>query len=102
MAAVMRHTVAEGLIVLRQRAAVSVVLALALGYEDLNDHHTLRTDTALQTAVGRDSNLGSSSTLCRFENRADADTLWQVSACLVDVFIESFKKPPKKYHKYNK
>jgi hypothetical protein len=75
---------------LRQR-----VYALALGYEDLSDHYTLRTDTALQTAVGRDTDLGSSSTLCRFENRVDADMLWQISTILVDVFIESFKKPPK-------
>jgi hypothetical protein len=82
-----RHSMLD---LLRQR-----VYALALGYEDLNDHHTLRTDTALQTAVGRDSELGSSSTLCRLENRADADTLWQISSSLVDVFIESFDKPPK-------
>jgi hypothetical protein len=33
---------------LRQR-----VYALALGYEDLNDHHSLRQDTALQTALAR-------------------------------------------------
>ena len=32
---------------LRQR-----IYAIALGYEDLNDHQTLRTDTALRTAVG--------------------------------------------------
>ena len=50
---------------LRQR-----VYALALGYEDLNDHVTLRKDTALQTAVGRDTDLASNATLCRFENRA--------------------------------
>ena len=82
-----RHSMLD---LLRQR-----VYGLALGYEDLNDHYTLRTDTALQTAVGRDSELGSSSTLCRLENRADADTLWQISSSLVDVFIESFDKPPK-------
>ncbi len=76
---------------LRQR-----VYAIALGYEDLNDHDTLRKDTALQTAVGRDSTLGSRSTLCRFENWVKPDALWHISASLVDVFIESFKKPPKK------
>jgi len=75
---------------LRQR-----VYAIALGYEDLNDHYTLRKDTALQTAVGRDSDLGSQSTLSRFENWATPDALWQISISLVDVFIESFKKPPK-------
>ena len=75
---------------LRQR-----VYAIALGYEDLNDHDTLRTDTALQTAVGRDSDLSSRSTLCRFENWVTPDSLWQISSTLVDVFIESFKRPPK-------
>ena len=75
---------------LRQR-----VYAIALGYEDLNDHDTLRTDTALQTAVGRDNDLSSRSTLCRFENWVNTDSLWHISSSLVDVFIESFKQRPK-------
>jgi hypothetical protein len=56
---------------LRQR-----IYALALGYEDLNDHLTLRKDTALQTAVGRDTDLTSNATLCRFENRATQKMSW--------------------------
>jgi hypothetical protein len=75
---------------LRQR-----VYALAQGYEDLNDHITMRKDTALQTAVGRDSDLASNSTLCRFENQATPHTCRQISQELVEVFIESYKKPPK-------
>jgi len=59
---------------LRQR-----VYALALGYEDLNDHLTLRKDTALQTAVGRQTDLASNSTLCRFENRATQKMCRQIS-----------------------
>ena len=43
------------------------VYALALVYEDLNDHDELRFDPALQTAVGADAVLASASTLCRFE-----------------------------------
>jgi len=74
---------------LRQR-----IYALALGYEDLNDHVTLRKDTALQTAVGRDSDLASNATLCRFENRATQKMCWQISRELVEVFIESHAKPP--------
>ena len=46
------------------------VHALALGYEDLNDHDTLRDDPVVQTACDRDQSLASSSTLCRFEQRA--------------------------------
>jgi hypothetical protein len=65
-----------------------------LGYEDLNDHNTLRKDKAFQTAVGCDKDMASAPTLCRLENRADPKMLWQISSNLVDVFIESFKKPP--------
>lgn len=71
------------------------VYAIALGYEDLNDHATLRKDTALQTAVERDDDLGSSPTLCRFENRATDEDFWAISSALVEVFIESHKRPPK-------
>ena len=53
--------------------------AIALGYEDLNDHDGLRQDVALQTAVERDQWLASASTLCRFENRADRETAWRLS-----------------------
>ncbi|AGW14374.1 IS1380 family transposase [Megalodesulfovibrio gigas] len=74
---------------LRQR-----VYALALGYEDLNDHDVLRNDPALQTAVGRDVELASAATLCRFENRVDKASLWALSALLVDVFLESHATPP--------
>jgi len=75
---------------LRQR-----IYSLALGYEDLNDHDALRKDTAIQTAVGKDEDLASSPTLCRFENFADKQMCWDMSKTLVEIFIESFKKPPK-------
>lgn len=75
---------------LRQR-----VYGLALGYDDLNDHIDLRKDTVLQTAVGRDTALASNATLCRFENRATQKMCWQISQSLLEVFIESHKKPPK-------
>lgn len=74
---------------LRQR-----VYGLALGYEDLNDHSTLRKDPALQTAVEQDKDLASTSTLCRFENWVTFDALWDISRTLIDVFIESFEKEP--------
>ena len=50
---------------LRQR-----IYGLALGYEDLNDHDSLRHDLLWQTATDRTEELGSCSTLCRLENRA--------------------------------
>ena len=75
---------------LRQR-----VYALALGYEDLNDHATLRADPGLQTAVERDAPLASSPTLCRWENRADRETAWAVHRVLVERFIASYQRPPR-------
>jgi hypothetical protein len=74
---------------LRQR-----IYGLALGYEDLNDHGTLRIDPAIQTAVGRDKSLASSPTLCRFENWAGAQSCWEISRQLVEMFIESFSSAP--------
>jgi hypothetical protein len=81
----------DGLSLLRQR-----VYALALGYEDLNDHHTLRRDAAIQTAVDCDQVLASSSTLCRWENRADRATAGRIHAVIIEQFMASFKRAPKK------
>ncbi len=72
---------------LRQR-----LYAISLGYEDLNDHETLRQDVALQTAVECDQSLASASTLCRFENRADRESAWRLHEVLVDQFVASFKR----------
>lgn len=58
-----------GLKMLRQR-----VYGRCLGYEVLNDQQTLRHDTAIQTAVEKDSQLASPPTLCRFENCGDRKT----------------------------
>ncbi len=76
---------------LRQR-----IFGLALGYEDLNDHQSLRGDPALQTAVERDEPLASASTLCRWENRADRQTAWRMHAVMIEQFIASFRRAPKR------
>jgi len=78
------------LTMLRQR-----VFGLCLGYEDLNDHHALRHDLALQTGVDRAGALASAPTLCRLENRADRAAAWAVNRALVEQFIASHKRPPK-------
>src|SRR3954467_2685590 len=69
------------------------VLAIALGYEDLNDHQTLRTDPALRLAAGKApdpaTNLASPPTLCRLENRVGRQAPVRVSGVLVDRFIAS-------------
>jgi len=82
------HTILE---MLRQR-----VYGIALGYEDLNDHNTLRHDSAFQTFVNKDSKLASSPTLCRFENKATRKIAIGIHKQIVEVFIASFKKTPKK------
>lgn len=81
----------NSLSLLRQR-----VYALALGYEDLNDHESLRLDLAIQTALGRSEELASGPTLCRWENRADRETAVRMHEVIVEQFIASFKKAPKK------
>ena len=74
---------------LRQR-----IYGLALGYEDLNDHDTLRKDLAWQSGVERGEELASSPTLCRLENRADRRTAAAMSRVLVEQFVKSFKAAP--------
>jgi len=87
------------LIVHDQRALIAQrIIALALGYEDLNDHQALRTDPALQLAAGaipdQDAPLASPATLCRLENRIDRPTLVRFAAALVDQFIAAHPEPP--------
>jgi Transposase DDE domain group 1 len=74
------------------------IIALALGYEDLNDHQKLRTDPALQVAAGKvpepDVPLASSPTLCRLENRVNRKTLFRAAEVLVDQFLAAHPAPP--------
>jgi len=71
------------------------VYALAQGWEDLNDHDTLRDDPILQTAVGKTDSLASAPTLCRMEHRSDRQAAIELNRLLVQTFIESFgDKPP--------
>jgi hypothetical protein len=74
---------------LRQR-----IYGLALGYEDLNDHETLRKDAALQTATQTDHELASASTLCRWENRADRETAGLIAEWMIELFIRSYRRAP--------
>jgi len=80
----------EVLTMVRQR-----VHAVALGYEDLNDHDALRADPVVQTACERDESLASSSTLCRFEQRAERQWAIAIQRQLVEQFIGSFAYRPR-------
>ncbi|WP_419607478.1 transposase, partial [Thiolapillus sp.] len=97
------------------------VYGLALGYEDLNDHDDLRKDSTLALLVGkrdltgeqrvreqdRGNPLAASSTLNRLElgipKSAISDRYKRIAAdneamdrLLVDLFLESYRKPPRK------
>ena len=73
-------------------------LAIAMGYEDGNDHHDLRRDPLLQllTERGLDPTqpLASPSTLCRLENRMDRKSLAKLAEVFVEQFIASHPTPP--------
>jgi len=70
------------------------VYGLALGYEDLVDHKTLRHDPGYQTVVGRIDELASAPTLSRLENGADREACWAMHRVLLDTFMDSFDEPP--------
>jgi hypothetical protein len=78
------------------------IFALAAGYEDLNDHQTLRDDTLLKAVTdrrlrGRQSEedpLSSPPTLCRLENRITRADLARMAGVLVEAFVASHPAPP--------
>jgi hypothetical protein len=74
------------------------IIALAAGYEDLNDHQTLRADPAFQLAVGQspddDWKLASPPTLCRLENRISRRSLIRIADVLLDQFIAAHREAP--------
>ena len=75
---------------LRQR-----VYDIAAGYEDVDDHKALRHDHFFQAMVGKEVPLASTSTLSRFENNVDRQSLIEISKQLVEHFIARHKRPPK-------
>lgn len=84
-----RHLQAE---LLRQR-----IFAIALGYEDANDHATLRSDPILKAAVSRrpesSADLASQPTLSRLENRVSRTQLRRLSEALLDAYLAAHPGP---------
>jgi hypothetical protein len=74
------------------------IFGIALGYEDLNDHQSLREDPLFQVlserGVRADLPLASPPTLCRLENRVDRQTLGQIATVFVETFIRSHTTAP--------
>lgn len=74
------------------------ILGIALGYEDLNDHQSLREDPLFQIlserGIKEDLPLASPPTLCRLENRVDRKALARIAEVLVEAFIASHTTAP--------
>lgn len=80
---------------LRQR-----VYGIIAGYEDQNDHHTLRHDPIFQLicsdSPGEHPLTASQPTLSRFENSIDIPSLNRLQDLLVELFIAQFEEPPQR------
>jgi Transposase DDE domain group 1 len=73
------------------------VFGILAGYEDQNDHDTLRTDPIFKLIADRspqDADLASQPTLSRFENQISIRSLFRLRELLVDQFVASFAQPP--------
>src|ERR1700733_2313300 len=85
------HTMAD---ILRPR-----VFAIACGYPDANDLDDLRQDPAFKLACGRLPETGvdltSQPNESRWENAPDLRTLIRLSHGMVDLWCESYRRPPK-------
>jgi hypothetical protein len=71
------------------------IFAIALAYEDVNDHDQLRKDAGFKIAVSEPDLLASSSTLCRLEQWAERKTAIGFHQALFKQFIKQFKSAPK-------
>lgn len=71
------------------------LMALAAGYEDLNDHDHLRHDYALQTVLDKDQPLACSPTLHIMEARAQRQSCVKAHQILWLQFFQSFSAAPK-------
>lgn len=74
------------------------VFGILAGYEDQNDHDTLRSDPVFKLVAGRvadASDLASQPTLSRFENAVTAADLLRLEAWFLEQFILSFEQPPR-------
>lgn len=84
------HTLAE---MVRQR-----VFGILAGYEDQNDHDTLREDGLFKIIAGRrpdDPDLASQPTLSRMENAVTAADLLRLEEWFLEQFVQSFAEPPR-------
>jgi Transposase DDE domain group 1 len=82
----------SNLSMLRQR-----VFGIVAGYEDQNDHDSLRSDPIFKLIAGQessDADLASQPTISRFENAVTAHELLLMEDWFIDRFVESFTDDP--------
>jgi hypothetical protein len=73
------------------------IFGILAGYEDQNDHDTLRTDAVFKLLADRSpdgADLASQPTLSRFENLIDIPSLKRLRDVFIDQFLASFAEPP--------
>lgn len=87
------RTLHDIIALLRQR-----IFSIALGYEDANDAHTLKSDPALKVMSGRlpetGADLASQPTISRFENRVASRDLRRLADFLADLYIRTHPGSP--------
>jgi hypothetical protein len=77
----------------------SRVFGILAGYEDQNDHDTLRHDPLFKLLANRAPTaapLASQPTLSRFENQIDIPALKRLRQLFIDQFIAAFPTPPRR------
>lgn len=75
------------------------IYGIIAGYEDQNDHDTLRSDPIFKLVAGRspcDDDLASQPTLSRFENSINIPSLKRLKHVFMDQFLSSFLLPPRR------
>jgi len=78
--------------IVRQR-----IFGIIAGYEDQNDHDTLRSDPVFKLLAGRDPeqhDLASQPTISRLENSVTPSDLLKMENWFVKKFVESFEQAP--------
>ena len=74
------------------------IFAIAMGYEDGNDHADLRHDRLLQLLTDRGIDpvlaLASPATLCRMENVVDHQANVRIAGVFVEQFLAAYDSPP--------
>jgi hypothetical protein len=75
------------------------VFGILAGYDDQNDHDTLRQDPVFKLLADRSPDgepLASQPTLSRFENYIDIPSLKRLRDVFIDQFLDSFDQPPRR------